>query len=89
MLTRHQSPSELPRAERGRWASLAHVRRPSAPLADGGGTRDRYAPLSNVDTGTLVDALVTPSTRHHAIETTRTETLTVHTTQVREAAERP
>ena len=47
-----------------------------SPLA--GGTRDRYAPLSKADTGTLVDALVTPSTRQHTIETTRAETLTVH-----------
>ena len=44
-----------------------------SPLA--GGTRDRRA--------------VTPSTRHHAIETTDRDAHRSFTTQVREAAERP
>ena len=65
------------------------MRSPSAPLAGDGGTRDRYAPLSKADTGTLVDALVTPSTRHHAIEPTNRAAHRPFTTQVREAAERP
>ena len=55
-----------------------------SPLA--GGTRDRYAPLSKADTGTLVDALVTPPTRHHAIETTNRDAHRSFTTQVRDAA---
>ena len=57
-----------------------------SPLA--GGTRGRYAPLSKVDTGTLVDALVTPSTRQHTIDT-ETKQRDAHRsfiTQVRDAA---
>ena len=54
-----------------------------SPLA--GSTRGRYAPLSKADTGTLVDALVTPSTRHHAIGTTIREAHQF-TTQVRDAS---
>ena len=55
-----------------------------SPLA--GGTRDRYALLSKADTGTLVDALVTPPTRHHAIETTDRDAHRPFTTQVRDAS---
>ena len=55
-----------------------------APLA--GGTRGRYAPLSKAHTGTLVDALVTPSTRHDAIEPTNGNAHRPFATQVRDAS---
>ena len=42
--------------------------RPTAPLASP--AAPEAAPLSGADPGTLVDALVTPSTRHDAIEPT-------------------
>ena len=66
---------------------LLHTRRGPArraPLA--GGTRGRYAPLSKADPDPLVDALVTPSTRHDAIEPTNGNAHRPFATQVRDAA---
>ena len=83
LLAQRAVGARTPRRSGGAMAATRATARRS-PLA--GGTRGRYALLSKADTGTLVDALVTPSTRHHAIETTNRDAHRSFTTQVRDAS---